>query len=92
MGEATKNERLGSGPIENEHRAMMRDLADSIDDLFNRGVKPKRVGFILMLFPFDGNIGRCNYISNAERKDVITLLKEQVKYFEGQSDTLKGSA
>lgn len=31
--------------------------------------------------------GRCNYISNGvDRKDVVTLMKEQIKRFEGQPD------
>jgi hypothetical protein len=29
--------------------------------------------------------GRCNYISNADRKDVVALMKEQIKLFEGQA-------
>jgi hypothetical protein len=35
-----------------------------------------------MVFPFDDKSGRCNYISNAERPDVVRLLKEQLRHFE----------
>ena len=36
--------------------------------------------------------GRCNYISNgADRKDIVVMLKEQIKRFEGQPE-MKGEA
>jgi len=44
-----------------------------------------------LFFPFEGREGRCNYISNAAREDVLTLLKEQVARFEGQPE-MKGRA
>jgi hypothetical protein len=45
------------------------------------------VGFVLLVFPFGEKEGRCNYISNgADRKDIVTLFKEQIKRFEGQPD------
>lgn len=75
---------LGDAPIQADMRAQMNAVAATIDDLFNGDAKPKKVGFILMLFPFDSDSGRCNYISNAERKEVVTLLKEQIARFEGR--------
>jgi hypothetical protein len=43
-------------------------------------------GFILMVFEFgDTNkekYGKCEYISNAERKDIVALFKEQAKGIE----------
>ena len=44
-----------------------------------------------MVFPFEGFEGRANYISNASRKDIIVLLKEQLARFQGQPD-IKGRA
>jgi hypothetical protein len=43
---------------------------------------------VLLVFPFgEGEEGqRANYISNADREDVVTLLKEQIKRFEGQPE------
>ena len=42
---------------------------------------------------------RCNYMSNASRKDVINMMREQLKYFEAQdlghetnTDRPKGNA
>lgn len=85
-------ERLGDAPITEEYREKMNHLAGVLDEFFNgekRG-HDRGVGFILMVFPF-GEGGRCNYISNANRRDVVIMLKEQLKRFEGQPE-LKGTA
>ncbi len=84
---------LGSKPIEPTYVEKMNDLAHAIDTIFNgKDTKKKETGFILMVFPFTGHEGRCNYISNAQREDVITLLKEQLAYFQGQPENIKGTA
>jgi hypothetical protein len=45
-----------------------------------------------MVFPYGDHSGRCNYISNgADRKDVVTLMKEMIARFEGQPE-MKGHA
>jgi len=82
---------LGDAPIEPAYRRKMNALAHALDDMFNEGEQPKRVGFVLMVFPFENHEGRCNYISNAERADIVTLLKEQLRRFEGAPD-VKGTA
>ena len=82
---------LGDGPIQQEFIDMMNDLATKLDFMFN-GLATgddKKTGFILMVFPFGD--GRCNYISNANRQDVVPMLKEQIKRFEGQPE-MKGTA
>ena len=82
-------ERLGDAPISEEYRRLMNTIAKVLDEAFNteaRG-KDRKIGFVLLVFPFEGHEGRCNYISNgADRKDVVTLMKEQIKRFEGQPD------
>jgi hypothetical protein len=85
MTEATREEQLGDAPIEPEFRAMMNELAADLDTLLNPGPKAaaRTTGFVLLMFPFDRK-GRANYISNANRADVVTLLKEQLARFEGQ--------
>lgn len=88
MPGASKHGKLGDAPIEAKHHAMMNALAESLDEVFNgdaRGADRKN-GFILMVFPFHGADGRANYISNAERTDVVTMLKEQLARFEGQPE------
>jgi hypothetical protein len=85
-------ERLGDAPIEPAYIEQMNALANILDELFNGEAKgdDRKVGFILMVFPFETG-GRCNYISNAHRPDVVVMLKEQIKRFEGQPE-LKGTA
>jgi hypothetical protein len=85
----TESHRLGDGPIEGQYREMMIGVAHAVDDAFNEGVKGpgRKVGFILLVFPFGESTGRCNYISNgASRADVVTMLKEQIKRFEGMPE------
>lgn len=86
--------RLGDAPIEPEYRERMNSIARMLDQIFNGNAKghDRKVGFVLLVFEFGKGEGRCNYISNgADRRDVITLMKEQIKRFEGQPD-LKGHA
>jgi hypothetical protein len=85
---------LGDAPIEPKFREMMNAVAQGLDDVFNgeaRGAD-KKVGFVLLVFPYGASDGRCNYISNgADRRDIVVMMKEQIKRFEGQPE-LKGSA
>ncbi len=87
--------RFGSAPIQQAYRDLMQAIAEVLDDHFNgdRRGTDRRVGFVLLIFPFghdpkDGH--RTNYISNASRDDVVTMLKEQVSYFDGMPDNAKG--
>jgi hypothetical protein len=87
-------EPLGDAPIQPQYRATMNAIARALDETFNgdaRG-KDREVGFVLLVFPYNDHEGRANYISNgADRKDVVTLMKEQIKRFEGQPEA-KGRA
>jgi hypothetical protein len=88
------SERLGDAPVQPEYRAKMEAVARTLDEFFNGPKKgaDREVGFILLVFEYGNKEGRCNYISNgADRKDVATMLKEQVKRFEGQPE-VKGHA
>jgi hypothetical protein len=76
------NHQIGDGPIEPTYREAMNRLAGLLDRFFGNDPSKRKVGFILMVFPFDDKSGRCNYISNAERPDVVRLLKEQLRHFE----------
>jgi hypothetical protein len=78
-------DRLGDAPIEPTFRETMNKLARTLDQRLNEPGK-KTNGFILIVFPFEGREGRCNYISNANRADVVTLLKEQLARFEGMPE------
>jgi hypothetical protein len=88
------NERLGDAPIEATYREKMNAVARGLDEIFNGQAKgdDRKVGFVLLVFPFGEREGRANYISNgADRKDIVTLMKEQIKRFEGQPD-MEGKA
>lgn len=84
-----KPESLGDAPIDPAYREQMNAIASVLDKGFNGGAKgaDRKVGFILLVFPFGEGDGRCNYISNgADRRDVVTLMKEMIKRFEGQPE------
>jgi hypothetical protein len=81
---------LGDAPIQPEYVQMMTAMATALNEMFNGKAKGKerKTGFVLMVFPFEGFDGRCNYISNgADRRDVVTLMKEMIARFEGQPET-----
>jgi hypothetical protein len=85
---------LGDAPIEAEYRKKMNRLAATLDEYFNGANKgqKRQTGFVLLVFPFGEKEGRCNYISNgADRRDIVTLFKEQIARFEGQPE-MKGRA
>ena len=80
VGERTE---LGDQPIEEEVRQQMNELAAHLEKTFNPDRK-RRWGFILLSFMFGQppkKGGRANYISNAKREDVVSLLMEQVVAF-----------
>lgn len=88
------HKRLGDAPIEAKYHQKMTAIAAAIDEFFNGEAKgdARTVGFVLMVFPFDNREGRCNYLSNgADRKDVVTLMKEMIARFEGQPE-IEGQA
>lgn len=76
-----------AGPIQSEYREQMKRLARIIDEHFNGDAKghDRKVGFALLVFPFgEGTRDRINYLSNAERADMITAMKELIARFEGR--------
>lgn len=89
----TSKHTIGDAPIEPEYRELMNKLAKTLDKVLNGNRKgaDRKVGFCLMMFNFGDGPGRCNYISNANRDDVIVLLREQLARFQGQPE-MKGHA
>jgi hypothetical protein len=88
----TSDHTLGDQPIEAKYLDQMNHVARELDLFFNgdaRG-RDRKVGFVLMVYNFndDGRTdGRCNYISNgADRRDVVVLMKEMIRRFEGQPE------
>jgi hypothetical protein len=79
---------IGDGPIESTYEAIMQRLAGAVDFALNGETKgdDRNTGFVLLVFPFNDDSGRCNYISNgAARDDIVRLFQEQIKRFEGQT-------
>jgi hypothetical protein len=82
---------LGDKPIDPKYRDQMNRHAAALDEILNGGARgaDRKVGFVLLVFEFGEKQGRCNYISNgADRDDIVTLFKEQIKRFEGQPDVV----
>jgi hypothetical protein len=65
--------------IEQRHSKSMNDVAAVMANIF------KGYGFALFVFPFNGDRGRMNYISNAEREDMVAALKEFIANSEGRA-------
>jgi hypothetical protein len=84
---------LGDAPIEDAQRAQMNAVAQGLEKIFNGDAKgdDRAVGFVLLVFPFGAEDGRCNYISNGADRDIVAMMKEQIKRFEGQPE-MKGTA
>jgi hypothetical protein len=85
---------LGDAPIEPQYVKNMEDIAQILNETFNGGLKgdDRTTGFVLLVFPFGAHDGRCNFISNgADRRDLVTLMKELIQRFEGQPE-MKGRA
>jgi hypothetical protein len=80
---------LGDAPIEAEYRGVMNHIAQVLDKTFNGDAKgaDRKTGFVLLVFPFGSADGRANFISNgADRRDIVTLMKEMTARFEGQPE------
>lgn len=84
-------DRLGDAPVQQQYRDTMNAVARGLDEMFNGETKgpDRKTGFVLLVFPFgeDDMTNRCNFISNgADRRDVVVLMKEMIRRFEGQPE------
>ncbi|TMQ14149.1 MAG: hypothetical protein E6J90_27300 [Deltaproteobacteria bacterium] len=78
---------MGDAPVEGQYRDQMNSMAQYIDRFFNGPAAGERkTGFVLLVFPLGEHAGRCNYISNGRREDVVVMLKEQLARFQGSPD------
>ena len=67
------------GPIEDATRGQMNAVAEVLAEMMAPGY-----GFTLLVFKLGTSDGRMNYISSAERGDMITAMKELIANFEGR--------
>lgn len=78
---------MHSAPIEEAYRKQMNDIATLIDGAISETTPVgKKTGFVLLVFEFGEptELSRMNYISNAERTDMLVALKELLANFEGR--------
>ena len=64
-------------PIEPKYHDTMNEVAKALDQVF------KGCGWTLLVFDW-GDKGRMNYISNAQRQDMIACMKEFIAKDEGR--------
>ena len=65
-------------PAEGQRDANTRERLRQIGELINEEL-PQGWGYFLCAFPFNDGEGRCNYIANAKREDVITMLTNMLE-------------
>lgn len=71
-------------PIEPQYLKLMNDIGHIIDRAANGEQRPRKTGFVLLMFEFGAAGERMNYISNGKRQDVIVAMKEFIARFEGR--------
>lgn len=83
-------DRLGDAPIEGQYHAQMTAMMRAMDEFINGDLKggERHTGIVILMFPFgEAESGRTNFMSNgANRRDVVTLMKEMIARFEGQPE------
>lgn len=75
------------GPMDEEIRKVGNDVGKIIGS-----VLPPGYGFALLIFGTGESAGRMNYISNANRDDMLAALKELIARFEGRYNDQGGTA
>ena len=72
-------------PIQPDLQLLMNQLAHGLDCILNPNPKDRKNGFALLVFPFEANPkNRANYISNAQREQMLAALKEFIARSEGR--------
>lgn len=87
-------ERLGDAPVEAKYVEQMTAIMQTLDQFMNGDARgdDRKVGIVLLTFEYGDKSGRCNFMSNgADRKHLVTLMKEMIARFSGQPE-MKGHA
>lgn len=83
---------MSHGPIQADLHQVMDRMGAVIDDALNPS-GPRNWGFVLLMFDFNNPAdARMNYLSNADRTDMICAMKELVANFEGRAPESTGHA
>ena len=80
-----------SDPIEAKFRERMNGIANVLDTTLNGDERPRKTGFCLLMFDF-GSDKRMNYVSNAQREDMLCAMKEFIAHAEGRAIDTIGNA
>lgn len=76
-------------------REVMNALADGLDDTLNNPNSPvysgTKLGFALLVFTADSDGAQSNYISNADRSQVINAMRETANRLEQRQSSPKGN-
>ena len=66
-----------------ETTELMQGVASALDECLNGNKKPKKVAFVLLLANFgEVDEGRVNYVSNANRDDIVPMMKGLIDRWE----------
>lgn len=71
--------------MEKNTEEFMGFLGDLLDNEINHK-QIKEYGWMLLVFPFEGEDRTANYISNASREDMIKALREKADVLEKKID------
>lgn len=66
-----------------------QQIAAELDHIFNGDQRPKHIGFALFVFPFGPQLqeGKVDYVSNADRADMLVAVREWLARAEGRVQT-----
>jgi hypothetical protein len=82
---------MNDGPAEAQ-RKLMQALERVLDMTLNGDERPGPNGFVLLTFRFgETSGGRVNYVSNGNREDVLTALREFLGRMEGRAHDAPGT-
>ncbi len=76
-------------PIDEQYRLMMNATCAALDAAFNGSAKgaERKVGFVLLVFPFGEQDTRVNYISNGcDRQEIANALRKVAARFDPEEE------
>lgn len=86
---------FGIGKTQNKHEQELNEitklLGKSLGEELGDLTTGPPLGFMLMVFDF-GEGGFLSYVSNAQRADMVKVLREQADRLEAKMDDTKGQA
>lgn len=84
---------MKTDPIQAQYHETMNALAEGIDRILNGDTRPRHTAFVLLVAGFGQIDGRrVNYISNGDREDCISMMKEYIARNEGRYSQEEGHA